>query len=76
MGNPVNAFMLIKHLTSDFRELQTLVAATLGWEFMKRVNMTKKHFLWPTEEDLNGAAAGLFRLQDTYIPWQARSLYL
>ena len=58
VGNPLNSFLLIKKLTTDWKSLQSLIenTATLSADGLK----------WPSDEDLNGAAVGLMRLQDTY----------
>jgi len=66
--NPLNSYLIIKKLTADFKELQKVVEGgrteNLFTNFTnQRTGMNLK---WPSDEDLNGAAVGLMRLQDTY----------
>ncbi|CAF3801799.1 unnamed protein product [Rotaria sordida] len=58
-GNPVNAYLFIKHLTIDWNNIEEI----LPTEFAK--DITHK-WLFPTFEDYTGSAMGLMRLQDTY----------
>ena len=68
VGNPLNSFLLIKKLTSDWKTLQSLIENTAGQALV--ANLTEERdsegLRWPSDEDLNGAAVGLMRLQDTY----------
>ena len=68
VGNPINSFLLIKRLTSDWKVLQGLLAAGAGESLVANLTEQRESFSlrWPTDEDLNGAAVGLMRLQDTY----------
>ncbi|CAF1238007.1 unnamed protein product [Rotaria sordida] len=58
-GNPVNAYLFIKHLTIDWNNIEEI----LPTDFAK--DITHK-WLFPTFEDYTGSAMGLMRLQDTY----------
>ncbi|CAM4773713.1 unnamed protein product [Rotaria magnacalcarata] len=58
-GNPVNSYLFIKHLATDWNNIEKL----LPTDFVK--NMGSK-WLFPTFEDYTGSAIGLMRLQDTY----------
>ena len=68
VGNPLNSFLLIKRLTSDWKTLQNMLDGAAGEKLF--ANLTEQRdslgLKWPSDEDLNGAAVGLMRLQDTY----------
>lgn len=68
VGNPLNSFLLIKALTSDWKQVQGLIQSTVGERFVTNLTEQRTQFglRWPSDEDLNGAATGLMRLQDTY----------
>lgn len=61
--NPVNAFLLVKKLTADFSEAKSLIFNPRSNEVI--TNLTAE-LIFPDTEDLDGAAAALLRLQDTY----------
>lgn len=65
VGNPVNAFLLIKLMIKD---LQKFVDAlnTLD-ELKKFVRDIKEEFFLPTNEDYDGVIKALHRLEDTYL---------
>ena len=68
VGNPLNSFQLIKSLTSDWKIVKNHLNSNAEeklYENLKSVKVQKR-LLWPSEEDLNGAAVGLIRLQYTY----------
>jgi len=67
VGNPLNSFLLIKKLTADWKEVKDLVQGG-GDAFLKNLTLESEYYglRWPKDEDLNGAAIGLMRLQDTY----------
>ncbi|XP_072939292.1 prolyl 4-hydroxylase subunit alpha-1-like isoform X2 [Epargyreus clarus] len=64
LGNPVNAFTLIKRLTTDLDYIEDSIKK--GTEYIKNITMTHEGVKYPTLEDLTGAAQALTRLQDTY----------
>lgn len=68
VGNPLNSFLLIKKLTSEWKELQGLIQGGPGERLLQNITIEKQNIglRWPSDEDLNGAAVGLMRLQDTY----------
>jgi len=68
VGNPLNSFLLIKKLTSDWKQVQGLIQSAGGEQFVTNLTEQREQFglKWPSDEDLNGAATGLMRLQDTY----------
>jgi len=68
VGNPLNSFLLIKKLTSDWKTVQNLIQNSVGEKFVANLTEQRDSFTlrWPNDEDLNGAALGLMRLQDTY----------
>lgn len=63
--NPINAYLLIKRLTSDWKDLETIMAID-GSQFINNVTNYREVLKFPTEEDLIGATNALIRLQDTY----------
>ncbi|CAF1572864.1 unnamed protein product, partial [Adineta steineri] len=58
-GNPVNAYLFIKHLTVDWYTVEETVSV----EISKTMG---DNWLFPSFEDYTGSAVGLMRLQDTY----------
>lgn len=64
LANPVNSYLLIKKFTIDWEELQDLIKKNHAVQAMNNISSLSGSF--PTGEDLNGAAAALMRLQDTY----------
>ncbi|XP_076051189.1 prolyl 4-hydroxylase subunit alpha-1 [Oratosquilla oratoria] len=66
LGNPINAYLLVKRLTTDWAAVQNVMTEdSLGQALLS--NLTSGTGIrWPDEEDLNGAAVALMRLQDTY----------
>ncbi|XP_052860862.1 prolyl 4-hydroxylase subunit alpha-1-like [Anopheles cruzii] len=66
LSNPVNAFLLTKRLTTDWRYVENLMTYEVGKEFLENVTSFRSVLKFPSDEDLNGAAVALMRLQDTY----------
>ncbi|XP_058127570.1 prolyl 4-hydroxylase subunit alpha-1-like isoform X2 [Anopheles coustani] len=66
LSNPVNAFLLTKRLTTDWRYVEKLMTYEVGKEFLENVTSYRSVLKFPSDEDLNGAAVALMRLQDTY----------
>ncbi|XP_065156462.1 prolyl 4-hydroxylase subunit alpha-1 [Atheta coriaria] len=66
VSNPINAYLLVKRLTTDWKEVQTLIETNAGAEVLHNLTTYRQHLKFPTDEDLNGAAVALTRLQDTY----------
>lgn len=64
--NPINAYLLTKRLTSDWRDLEQIMTMDVGSQFIQNVTNYREILKFPTEEDLTGAANALIRLQDTY----------
>ncbi|VVC95602.1 unnamed protein product [Leptidea sinapis] len=64
VGNPINAFTLIKRLTYDLKEIETKIK--IGAEYINNVTFSHNDAIYPTQEDLTGAAVALSRLQQTY----------
>ncbi|GIY42248.1 prolyl 4-hydroxylase subunit alpha-1 [Caerostris extrusa] len=63
--NPVNAYLLVKRLTTDWETTGRLVEAAYSRGLIK--NMNNEFLPFPDNEDLKGAANALLRLQDTYL---------
>lgn len=66
VGNPLNSYLLIKKMTSDWKQVKELLSANQGLVFLTNLTSEEAPLRWPSEEDLNGAAVALTRLQDTY----------
>uniref|UniRef100_A0A914BYM0 procollagen-proline 4-dioxygenase n=1 Tax=Acrobeloides nanus TaxID=290746 RepID=A0A914BYM0_9BILA len=66
--NPINAYLLIKRLTSDWKYITNLMQSNNAEYFIKNITQERlnNQVKYPDDEDLDGAAIGLLRLQDTY----------
>lgn len=64
MDNPLQAYQLLKRLTVNWNKIE-LAMTKDSWH---QVNKFVKDYrsLLPSQDDLNGAALALIRLQDTY----------
>lgn len=65
LSNPVNAYLLTKRLTVDWREIENIITYDSG-AFVQNITQVREVLKFPSDEDLNGAAVALMRLQDTY----------
>ncbi|GFY17859.1 prolyl 4-hydroxylase subunit alpha-1 [Trichonephila clavipes] len=65
LSNPVNAYLLVKRLTSDWAITNRLIEGAQSKALIE--NITQQSFIFPDQEDLRGAASALLRLQDTYL---------
>ncbi|RWS27155.1 vacuolar protein sorting-associated protein 33A-like protein [Leptotrombidium deliense] len=65
IGNPLQAFQLLKRLTINWKTVKQLMSSTNVWN---NIDELEKEYqsLMPSDDDLNGAALSLIRLQDTY----------
>ncbi|XP_059621208.1 prolyl 4-hydroxylase subunit alpha-1-like isoform X1 [Phlebotomus argentipes] len=66
LTNPINAFLLTKRLTTDWKEVENVMLFDVGSIYLENVTNYRNLLKFPTDEDLNGAAVALMRLQDTY----------
>ncbi|CAG9772637.1 unnamed protein product [Ceutorhynchus assimilis] len=66
LGNPLNAYTLVKRLTADWSQVETLISTNVNADALANITYFKENMKFPTDEDLNGAAVALMRLQDTY----------
>ncbi|KIH62168.1 tetratricopeptide repeat protein, partial [Ancylostoma duodenale] len=66
--NPINAFLLIKRLTSEWKKVEEMMRNNVADKFIKNIteNRIKNQVKFPQEEDLSGAATAILRLQDVY----------
>ncbi|CAJ0570910.1 unnamed protein product, partial [Mesorhabditis spiculigera] len=66
--NPINAFLLIKRLTSEWRQVEDTMRNNNADRFIKNITARREgnEVKFPGEEDLSGAAIALLRLQDVY----------
>ncbi|XP_033229504.1 prolyl 4-hydroxylase subunit alpha-1 [Belonocnema kinseyi] len=66
LSNPINAYLLVKRLTTDWKRVEELISEDVGNAFVANITSSRSDLKFPTDEDLNGAAVALMRLQDTY----------
>ncbi|KAJ1521335.1 hypothetical protein ONE63_003011 [Megalurothrips usitatus] len=66
LSNPINAYTLVKHLTTDWKDIESILDDSKIKEFQYNISNYHAVLKFPTDEDLNGAAVALMRLQDTY----------
>lgn len=66
LANPINAYTLVKRLTTDWSQVETLINTSMNGDTIANITYCKENMKFPTDEDLNGAAVALMRLQDTY----------
>ncbi|XP_015914091.1 prolyl 4-hydroxylase subunit alpha-1 [Parasteatoda tepidariorum] len=66
LGNPINAFLLVKRLSTDWKTAESLMLKNAGKDMIENMTQTREDLKFPEEEDLTGAAEALLRLQDTY----------
>ncbi|XP_015589995.1 prolyl 4-hydroxylase subunit alpha-2 isoform X2 [Cephus cinctus] len=66
LSNPINAYLLVKRLTTDWKRIEELITQDVGKSFVANITSSRGDLKFPTDEDLNGAAVALMRLQDTY----------
>ncbi|XP_050536109.1 prolyl 4-hydroxylase subunit alpha-1-like [Daktulosphaira vitifoliae] len=66
LSNPINDYLLVKRLTSDWYKTEKLMQDPYYDAAMKNLTQYRELLKFPTEEDLSGAATALMRLQDTY----------
>ncbi|XP_065371276.1 prolyl 4-hydroxylase subunit alpha-1 [Calliphora vicina] len=66
VSNPINAYLLTKRLTTDWKQVENLMAHDVGGDFLTNITNFRNILKFPSDEDLNGAAVALMRLQDTY----------
>ncbi|CAH2076662.1 unnamed protein product, partial [Iphiclides podalirius] len=64
LGNPINAFTLIKRLTKDLDFIEKSIM--VGTNYVKNTTVNHVDVLYPTSEDLTGSVLALTRLQVTY----------
>ena len=69
VGNPLNSFLLIKKLTSDWKQVEALVLGGSGDQLLKNISRERDYYglKWPKDEDLNGAALGRLKLPHCQI---------
>ncbi|KAI5748962.1 hypothetical protein M8J76_003658 [Diaphorina citri] len=66
LANPINAFLVVKRLTLDWKQAEHYMKDHVYQEAMDNMTRYKQDLKFPTDEDLSGAATALLRLQDTY----------
>ncbi|CAG0921442.1 unnamed protein product, partial [Notodromas monacha] len=66
LANPVNAFLIVKRLTRDWSTVQSVMSQNPAEVIISNITARKEELSLPDEEDLNGAAHALLRLQETY----------
>lgn len=66
LSNPINAYLLVKRLTTDWKAVESQMVDDVGSDFVENITNYRTVLKFPSDEDLNGAAVALMRLQDTY----------
>lgn len=67
LSNPINAYLLVKRLTTDWKATEKLMNfEDTCKEALTNMTEIRRFMKSPTDEDLTGAATALIRLQDTY----------
>jgi prolyl 4-hydroxylase len=68
IANPLNSYLLIKRLTSDWSYVESLMRNNMADVFLTNISSQRdsNNAKFPDDEDLKGAAIALMRLQDTY----------
>jgi prolyl 4-hydroxylase len=64
IGNPLQAFQLVKRLTINWERIQNKMK-NYDWKNVEKLTNIYDVFM-PNQDDLHGAALALVRLQDTY----------
>ncbi|XP_052769082.1 prolyl 4-hydroxylase subunit alpha-1-like isoform X2 [Mya arenaria] len=65
LGNPVNAYLFVKHFTLDWdRDIDHVLRNNSRPELADKVDELRQQL--PTYEDLSGSVSALLRLQDVY----------
>ncbi|KAK6039932.1 tetratricopeptide repeat protein [Cooperia oncophora] len=66
--NPINAYLLIKRLTTEWKKVEDIMRTNKADTFIKNIteNRIRSQVKFPQEEDLSGAATAILRLQDVY----------
>eukprot|EP00118_Oscarella_pearsei_P022728 m.265835 g.265835 ORF g.265835 m.265835 type:complete len:197 (+) comp40493_c2_seq24:122-712(+) len=65
LGHPVNAYRLLRRFVSDWKEVEDLLTrSSPGEDFLAALE--ERRPLFPTPDDVSGAATALMRLQNTY----------
>lgn len=65
IGNPINAFLLIKYLSKDWRDLTETMFQDGGSEFITQLK-NDTNLVIPDFDDYKGAMTAIMRLQETY----------
>ncbi|KAG8197753.1 hypothetical protein JTE90_006799 [Oedothorax gibbosus] len=66
LANPINAFLLVKRLSTDWKTTESLMMKSAGKAMIENITQSREDLKFPEDEDLTGAAEALLRLQDTY----------
>ncbi|XGW28333.1 hypothetical protein V3C99_008255 [Haemonchus contortus] len=66
--NPINAYLLIKRLTTEWKKVEDIMRTNKAESFIRNIteNRVRSQVKFPEEEDLSGAATAILRLQDVY----------
>jgi prolyl 4-hydroxylase len=64
--NPIYAFSLIKRTTSEWQEVQQIMAQNTSHTVLRNISLLRSVFPFANNDDLNGAAVALTRLQEVY----------
>jgi len=73
VGNPLNSYVLIKHMTVDWKKVKNAMTSSPVENFFP--NVTTIGQKWPSDEDLSGATRALVRLQVCFMSTHHEMLY-
>ncbi|KAG1663558.1 Prolyl 4-hydroxylase subunit alpha-2 [Nymphon striatum] len=66
VANPINSYLLVKRLSTDWGEIQNLITDNENKDSIVNMTNNRGDLVFPDIEDLHGAAMALIRLQETY----------
>uniref|UniRef100_T1ILC5 procollagen-proline 4-dioxygenase n=1 Tax=Strigamia maritima TaxID=126957 RepID=T1ILC5_STRMM len=66
IGNPISAYRFIKRLTENWENVEQLLTDNSWQNLIQQIHNTLEDVEMPQKDDLQGAARGILRLQETY----------
>lgn len=64
LGHPLNQYLLVKRLKKEWDEMETMILGNSTQGFLDE--LSEKRARLPNDEDVEGTAKAIMRLQDTY----------
>uniref|UniRef100_T1ILC4 Prolyl 4-hydroxylase N-terminal domain-containing protein n=1 Tax=Strigamia maritima TaxID=126957 RepID=T1ILC4_STRMM len=66
IGNPISAYRFIKRLTENWENVEQLLTNNSWQNLIQQIQNTLEDIEMPKEDDLQGTATAILRLQETY----------